>query len=104
QKYHFSGHVFESRYGAELLSTVEYELEVNKYIHLNPLRANMVERLEDYRWSSYLNYIGAVKDSLVSTERIYTFIPPPKAENYIKFLHAVGDTNILNVKETTGGE
>ncbi|MEQ6389297.1 transposase [Bacillaceae bacterium S4-13-58] len=29
QKYHFSGHVFESRYGAELLSTVEYELEVN---------------------------------------------------------------------------
>ncbi|MCZ0703017.1 REP element-mobilizing transposase RayT [Natronobacillus azotifigens] len=44
-KYHYSGHVFESRYGSELLDSVEYELEVNKYIHLNPLRANMVQDL-----------------------------------------------------------
>ncbi|MDC3418653.1 transposase [Aquibacillus salsiterrae] len=44
QKYHYTGHVFESRYGSELLSTIEYELEVNKYIHLNPIRANMVVR------------------------------------------------------------
>ncbi len=44
-KYHYSGHVFESRHGSELLDAVECELEVIKCIHLNPIRANMVADL-----------------------------------------------------------
>ncbi|WP_138420459.1 transposase [Aquibacillus sediminis] len=86
QKYHFSGHVFESRYGSELLTTVEYELEVNKYIHLNPIRANMVTCLEDYKWSSYFHYVQPTNSTLVTTERIFTFFPEPKIDNYQKFL------------------
>ncbi|WP_171038234.1 transposase [Aquibacillus sediminis] len=88
QKYHFSGHVFESRYGSELLTTVEYELEVNKYIHLNPIRANMVQELKDYKWSSYFDYVHPTNSTLVSTERIFTFFPEPKIDNYQKFLQA----------------
>ncbi|GAA0486438.1 hypothetical protein GCM10008986_09790 [Salinibacillus aidingensis] len=57
KKYKFTGHVFESRYASEYLHNVEYELEVNKYIHLNPLRANMVSELNDYKWSSYFDYV-----------------------------------------------
>lgn len=91
-KYHYSGHVFESRYGSELLDSVEYELEVNKYIHLNPLRANMVEDLHDYPWSSFLVYRYLKESSLVTTERIFTFFPESKVESYLRFLHA-------NVKE-----
>lgn len=91
-KYHYSGHVFESRYGSELLDSVEYELEVNKYIHLNPLRANMVQDLHDYKWSSFLVYRYPNNSSLVTTERIFTFFPTPKVDNYLAFLHA-------NVKE-----
>ncbi|GAE92437.1 Mg(2+) chelatase family protein [Gracilibacillus boraciitolerans JCM 21714] len=86
-KYHFTGHVFESRYGAELLTTVEYELEVNKYIHLNPIRANMVQNLYDYKWGgSYFDYINLNHSSLVSTGRILSFFPESKTEHDKKFL------------------
>ncbi|MCT2537108.1 transposase [Aquibacillus koreensis] len=88
KKYDYSGHVFEGRYGSELLDTVEYELEVNKYIHLNPIRANMVQELSEYSWSSYHNYINFDPNALVTTDRIFTFFPAPKEENYLQFLHA----------------
>lgn len=101
QKYHFKGHVFESRYGAELLTNVEYELEVNKYIHLNPIRANMVQDLNDYKWSSYFDYIAPNQSMLVSTDRIFTFFPKPKIENYKRFLHvnAQQESKFVTVKK-----
>ncbi len=33
-------------------------LELTRYVVLNPLRAHMVESLEDWRWSSYPRIIG----------------------------------------------
>ena len=32
---------------------------ITAYIHLNPLRAGVVKHLEEYQWSSFLDYIGA---------------------------------------------
>ncbi|MGM8366496.1 transposase [Virgibacillus sp. W0181] len=52
QKYHFIDHVFESRYAAELLTDVDYELEVNRYIHLNPIREVEPEKCYIIRLSS----------------------------------------------------
>jgi len=34
-----------------------YLLELSRYIHLNPVRAGMVQHPEDYKWSSYRGYI-----------------------------------------------
>jgi len=42
KKYHYDGHVFQGRYGAELIETDQYFLEVSRYIHRNPLEAKMV--------------------------------------------------------------
>lgn len=53
-----SGHLFQGRYKAILVEFDEYALELSRYIHLNPVRAKMVARPEEYRWSSYGNYIG----------------------------------------------
>ncbi|MFT8323409.1 MAG: transposase [Bacillus sp. (in: firmicutes)] len=90
KKYHFTGHVFESRYGSELITSLEYELEVNRYIHLNPIRAKMVTDLNDYPWSSYFHYAQHSEDTLISSERILAYFPEPQVENYLKFLHAKG--------------
>ena len=35
-------------------------LELTRYVVLNPLRADMVKKLEDWPWSSYLAMIGVV--------------------------------------------
>jgi REP element-mobilizing transposase RayT len=53
-----SGHLFQGRYKAILVEADAYALELSRYIHLNPVRANMVDKPEDYTWSSYGNYIA----------------------------------------------
>ena len=52
-KYNFTGHVFESRYTACLVENERYFLEVSRYIHLNPVKAQMVRNPIDYKYSSY---------------------------------------------------
>ncbi len=52
------GHVFQGRYKAILVERDSYLLELARYVVLNPLRANMVERLEAWPWSSYLATCG----------------------------------------------
>lgn len=56
-----SGHLFQGRYKAILIDADEYAKELSRYIHLNPVRAGMVLRPEDYRWSSYVDYAGGRK-------------------------------------------
>ena len=56
-----SGHLFQGRYKAILVDADEYAKELSRYIHLNPVRAKMVERPEEYKWSSYQDYTGARK-------------------------------------------
>jgi putative transposase len=52
-KRHRSGHLFQGRFKAILVDADEYLGELSRYIHLNPVRAAIVERPEQYTWSSY---------------------------------------------------
>jgi REP element-mobilizing transposase RayT len=54
------GHLFQGRYHSLLVDRDAYLLELSRYIHLNPVRARIVDRPEEYRWSSYLNFISSV--------------------------------------------
>lgn len=56
-----SGRVFQGRYKAILVDIDEYAKELSGYIHLNPVRAKMVETPEMHDWSSYKFYIGKEK-------------------------------------------
>ena len=56
-----SGHLFQGRYKAILIEADEYAKELSRYIHLNPVRAGMVEKPEEYPWSSYNHYTGKTK-------------------------------------------
>lgn len=56
-----SGHLFQGRFRGHLIEQRGYFLEVSRYIHLNPVRAKVVPRPEDYRFSSYLGYIRAAR-------------------------------------------
>ena len=51
-----SGHLFQGRYKALLVNIDEYDQELSRYIHLNPVRAGMVEKPEEYKWLSYKDY------------------------------------------------
>ena len=47
------GHVFQGRYKAILVKKDSYLLELSRYVVLNPVRAQMVKEVADWRWSSY---------------------------------------------------
>ena len=58
QKYKRVGPLFQGRYKTILIEKENCLLELSRYISLNPLRANVIEDLKDWSWSSYLQYIG----------------------------------------------
>jgi len=64
RKYDRVGHLFQGRYKGILIDKESYLFEVSRYVHLNPVRAKIVEMPEQYEWSSYGGYIskrGGVK-------------------------------------------
>lgn len=50
------GHLFQGRYKAEMIEDETYYWVVSRYIHLNPVRAGLVGRPEQWEWSSYPGY------------------------------------------------
>jgi hypothetical protein len=57
QKYNWwhskTGHIFQGRYKSILVEKENYLLELCRYVVLNPVRANMVEKPDAWKWSSY---------------------------------------------------
>ncbi|MDQ1000774.1 putative transposase [Neobacillus niacini] len=86
KKYDFTGHVFEKRYGAELLDSLDYEFDVSKYIHLNPLKAGLVDELEYYPWSSYNAYVNGEVNEFVDTKHLLSFFPAPASRHYEEYI------------------
>lgn len=50
------GHLYQGRFKSLLVENDRYMQQLSCYIHRNPLRSKLVERLADYQWSSYLQY------------------------------------------------
>ena len=57
-----AGHLFQGRYKGILVEKDNYLLPLSRYIHLNPLRAGRVKKLDQYEWSSYRGYVGRGKE------------------------------------------
>lgn len=58
RKHKRAGHLFQGRYKAILVDKDAYLLELNRYIVLNPIRANMVRVLDDWPWSNWHAVMG----------------------------------------------
>ena len=61
KRYKRVGPLFQGRYKAVLVDSDSYSLQLAKYIHLNPVKAKLIQKPEDYQHSSYSSYIGKTK-------------------------------------------
>lgn len=52
-RHNLVGHVFQGRYHAILIEKEAHLKELARYVVLNPVRARMVENIEQWQWSSY---------------------------------------------------
>jgi putative transposase len=64
-----SGLLWQPRFFDRALRTVKEYHEKVEYIHLNPVRAGLVKRAEDWPWSSVHDYTGSL-NTMVSANRI----------------------------------
>ena len=59
------GHVFRERFKSECIHTKSHLLNCIKYIHLNPVKANIVQKSEEYIYSSYNKYLNQMDNETI---------------------------------------
>ncbi|MCP4652773.1 MAG: transposase [Candidatus Omnitrophica bacterium] len=65
-----SGHLFGGRYKSILVEQDSYYNRLTRYIHLNPVRAKILKKPGDYRWSSYRAYIKGKTNGCVDITQV----------------------------------
>lgn len=70
--YHRVGHLFEGDYQARLIDAEEYLAHIIRYTHLNPVRAGLVQRPQDWDHSDYSRWISVNKAEYASIQKIRT--------------------------------
>jgi REP element-mobilizing transposase RayT len=88
------GHLFQGRFFSRIVEKDNYLLELSRYVHLNPIKAGLVNKPEDYVWSSYNDYCKADPKSyfrVVDTDFILNIIANDKQsqiEEYKRFVNS----------------
>ncbi len=66
RKYKRSGRLWQNRFFSTIVEEGSYLWAVARYIELNPVRAKLVQKAEDYPWSSARAHILGIKDDVLS--------------------------------------
>lgn len=88
-KYKRRGHVFEDKFKAVHIETEEQLLHLSRYIHLNPVTSYLVEKPEDYPYSSYKIYLSQESSDIIDPTSILNNFSSKEA--YHKFVLAQKD-------------
>ena len=80
------GHLFQGRYKTKLVPENNYLLHLSRYIHLNPVRANFVRKPEEWKFSSYQDYVG-----LRNSTFLHKSIITDQIEDYRDFVNTFDD-------------
>lgn len=92
KKYERIGHLFYNRFHSKSVEDEKYLLNVHRYIHKNPLKDG-ISKIEEYKWSSYQDYIGNLKNQRIAdTEFILNIFNEDrnKAINLWEYYHKLG--------------
>ncbi len=95
-KYKRAGHLFQDRFKSEAVETDDYFLTVLRYIHQNPIQAKICKKIEDYKYSSYSEYINGGK--LVDTEYVFNII---SYDSFVELNNQIVVARCLDISEKT---
>lgn len=90
KKYHRTGTLWEGRHKSSPVDTETYLLKCYRYIELNPVRANMVHRPDDYPWSSYSANALGENSVMLSPHEVYRRLGPANERRCIAYRQIVG--------------
>ena len=61
RRYKLEGSLFKGRFKSILVEESSYLMEIVRYIHKNPLKANLERQLGEHKWTSHLAYMDDAK-------------------------------------------
>lgn len=94
-RYQRVGHLFQDRYKAKWIGSTEYLVHLSRYFHVNPVIAGLVDKPEDWEFSSYRDFIGMRCGKLPMSELVLNEFGC--TEDYREFvLSYVDDSKIKN--------
>ena len=91
KRYHKVGHLFQGRHKSILCQSDPYLAKLVRYIHLNPVRANMVPTPDEYEFSSHRAYLGTEPYGVIDVDPVLRRFGPHKRkahERYAAFMAA----------------
>jgi hypothetical protein len=83
---HKIGHVFQGRYRAILCQKESYLLELVRYIHLNPVRAHLVDSPQQWRWCSLASYLHPSQHPWLYTKDVLAHFGQRPRHHLLAFL------------------
>lgn len=69
-KYERVGPLFQGEFKSVIIESDEQLIHVSRYIHINPITAYLVKKMEQYEWSSYKEYISKTATGICAKEEI----------------------------------
>ena len=95
------GSLFRGRYKSILVDADSYLLQLVRYIHYNPLKAGLTNRIDRYLWSSHRGYLSkAQKWNWLYKDFVFSMLPKNKGDrlkNYRQFISMEEKSNISKV-------
>lgn len=89
----------EKRLLACLVKEDSYFLQTSRYIHLNPVKARIVVKPEDYRWSSYQTMIALKDDRITERNRTLAYFKDNSILRYRDFVEDIGHKYVVQEHE-----
>ena len=93
------GYLWQGRFSSYVLDE-RYLLAATRYILLNPIKAGIVKKAEDYKWSSAKHHIGVKKNSLIKDKLLQGLITD--WYNFLDTESNTEDKSLLQLHERTG--
>ena len=93
RKYKQCGYLYQGRYKAVIVQNGSYLTRLMRYIHLNPVRANLVKCPEDYKWSSHQAYTEQTDHTWLCQDLVLRSFGEATTEGREKFLEYVQITD-----------
>lgn len=95
KKYGWAGHFWQDRFRSQPVGKDEYFIQCGKYIELNPVRAKLVEKPEEYLFSSYKYYAQGIGNYLITQDMIYSGFGDSGKEKQDKYMQMIIDEIIV---------
>jgi putative transposase len=92
------GHLWQGRFGSYPLDDI-YLMAAVRYVELNPVKAGIAAKPEDYRWSSAASHVKGAGDSILTMEPLKRMIPDWKS--YLERSWP-GDEKLIERHQRTG--